>query len=232
MRRVFLIAIINLFIYNSCKYPEMDLNELIYENDFEDENMDEIDGGGISYFNETNVIGDFNNDGFNLNLNDIGEHDYITISFDLYIHGSWDGNTNRFPENDKADKWNIEFNYGVDYLNDSSIDFFSTTFSNSPCFSNYCLKQSYPESYPYENTPKSSAFKTDLEKICFSNPRFGGPSTTLYKVEKTFRSGGNSVLIRFYDELYQPNAISQGVQYFKCDESWSMDNIKIRKIKI
>jgi hypothetical protein len=72
MRKVFLIAIINLFIYNSCKYPEMDLNELIYENDFEDENMDEIDGGGISYFNETNVIGDFNNDGFNLNLNDIG----------------------------------------------------------------------------------------------------------------------------------------------------------------
>jgi len=165
-------------------------------------------------------------------LNDIGEHDYITISFDLYIHGSWDGNSNRFPENDKADKWNIEFNHGVDYLNDSSIDFFSTTFSNSPCSSDYCLKQSYPESYPYENTPKSSAFKTDLEKICFSNPRFGGPSTTLYKVEKTFRSGGNSVLIRFYDELYQPNAISQGVQYFKCDESWSMDNIKIRKIKI
>ncbi|MEC7876770.1 MAG: hypothetical protein VYE05_02135, partial [Bacteroidota bacterium] len=182
MRKVFLIAIINLFIYNSCKYPEMDLNELIYENDFENENLNEIDGGSISYFNETNVIGDFNNDGFNLNLNDIGEHDYITISFDLYIHGSWDGNTNGFLENDKADKWNIEFNYGVDFLNDSSTDFFSTTFSNSPCFSDYCLKQSYPESYPYENIPKSSAFKTGLGKICFTNPRFGGPSTTLYKI--------------------------------------------------
>ena len=75
------------------------------------ENLNEIDGGGIVYYNGTNVIGDFNNDGFNLNLNDIGDHDYITISFDLYIHGSWDGNTNRFPENDKADKWNIEFNH-------------------------------------------------------------------------------------------------------------------------
>ena len=231
MKQIILIFLI-ILNYNSCKYPEMELNELIYENDFEENNLKEIDGGGVSYFNGTNVIGDFNNDGFNLNLNEIGEHSFITISFDLYIHGSWDGNTNRFPENDKPDKWFIEFNHGVDYLQNPSTDLFVTTFSNSPCFSNYCLKQSYPDSFPNENIPKSSAYKTDLEKICFSNPRFGGPSTTLYKIEKTFKSGGNSVLIRFYDELYQPNAISKGVQYFKCDESWSIDNLKVRKIKI
>ena len=42
-------------------------------------------------------------------LEDVGDHDYIFISFDLYIHGSWDGNFNGFSENDKPDKWVMEF---------------------------------------------------------------------------------------------------------------------------
>ena len=37
---------------------------------------------------------------------------------------------------------------------------------------------------------------------------FGGP-TTLYKIEKGFNSTGGSIIIRFYDELYQPNAIDK-----------------------
>ena len=31
-------------------------------------------------------------------VEDIGDHDYVFISFDLYIHGSWDGNHNGFSE--------------------------------------------------------------------------------------------------------------------------------------
>ena len=63
--------------------------------------LNSIDGGDIMFFNETNVIGDFNNDGFILFLEDVGDHDYVFISFDLYIHGSWDGNFNGFTEDDK-----------------------------------------------------------------------------------------------------------------------------------
>ena len=84
-------------------------NELVYENDFENFNLNEIDGGGITIFNNTNVLGDFNNDGFTLFLENIGEHDYVFVSFDLYIHGSWDGNSNGFDQNDKPDKWIMEF---------------------------------------------------------------------------------------------------------------------------
>ena len=55
--------------------------------------------------------------------------------------------------------------------------------------------------------------------------------TTLYKTEKDSKLG-NSIVVRFYDELYQPNAIDKdGVPQQKCDESWSMDNIKIRILK-
>ena len=78
-------------------------NELVYENDFENGDLKKIDGGDLSSFNNTTVLGDFNNDGFTLFLDNIGDHDYVFVSFDLYIHGSWDGNFNGFSQNDKPD---------------------------------------------------------------------------------------------------------------------------------
>ena len=219
-----------LFIINSCSYPKLERDELIYDNDFEGDNFTEIDGKATSTFNNTTVLGDFNNDGFTLHLENTGEHDYVYISFDLYIHGTWDGNFNGFAENDKPDKWIMELDPDMDLLKDNSIDRFVTTFSNSPCFSNYCLRQSYPGNYPSENNPKSGNSIVNLPKIC-ENSFFGGNST-LYKIEKGFRHSGNAVVIRFYDELYQPNAIDKdGIPQQKCDESWSIDNLKVRAIK-
>lgn len=226
MKNKFLLIII--FI-NSCSYPEISKDEVIYYNDFEENKLENIDGGAISEFNNTKVIGNFNNDGFTLHLDGIGDHDYIFVSFDLYIHGSWDGNFNGFSENDQPDLWSIEFKPKMDLHKDIESDNFETTFSNSPCFSNYCLRQSYPESYPFENNPKKGAFTTELERVCYNN--FFGGKSTLYKIEKVFRSGGNAIIIRFYDELYQPNAIdNQGINQQKCDESWSLDNLKLRAI--
>ena len=218
------------FIFtNSCSYPEIARDVLIYDNDFETDNFSDIDGKAISTFNNTTVLGDFNNDGFTLHLKDTGDHDYVFISFDLYIHGTWDGNLNGFPENDKPDKWIMELDPNMDLIKDASNDRFVTTFSNSPCFSNYCLRQSYPENYPFENNPKTGNHQTELAKIC-KNSFFGG-ETTLYKIEKGFRHSGNAVVIRFYDELYQPNAIDKdGIVQSKCDESWSLDNLKVRVI--
>ena len=219
------------FIFiNSCGYPEISRDDLIYNNDFESGNFSEIDGKATSIFNNTTVLGDFNNDGFTLHLEDTGDHDYVFISFDLYIHGTWDGNFNGFPENDKPDKWVMELDPNMDLIKDPSNDRFVTTFSNSPCFSNYCLRQSYPEVYPFENNPKSGNFKKDLSRKC-ENADFGGGTTTLYKIEKGFRHSGNAVVIKFYDELYQPNAVDKdGEVQSKCDESWSLDNLKVRVI--
>ena len=230
MMNKFLKTYLIILLINSCSYPEMIRNEVVYENDFENNNLMEIDGGEIINFNNTNIIGNFNNDGFTLFLENIGNHDYVFISFDLYIHGSWDGNFNGFPENDKADKWIMEFKPDMNLYKDPSSDNFVTTFSNSPCWPNYCLRQSYPESYPFENNPKTGSFKFDLPEIC-ENSFFGGP-TTMYQLEKGFKSSGNSIVVRFYDELYQPNAIDKdGIPKQKCDESWSMDNITVRVIK-
>ena len=227
MKKIFSILII---IITSCSYPEMVRNELIYENNFEELELKNIDGGGFMSFNNTTVLGNFNNDGFTLFLDQVGDHDYVFVSFDLYIHGSWDGNFNGFSENDKPDKWIMEFNPEMDLYKDNSVDNFTTTFSNSPCWSNYCLRQSYPERYPFENNPKTGSFLDNLEKVCKQS--FFGGKTSLYQIEKGFKSRGNSFVLRFYDELYQPNAIDKdGVPQQKCDESWSMDNLKIRVVK-
>ena len=105
-----------------------------------------------------------------------------------------------------------------------------TTFSNSPSWSNYCLTQSYPNNFPFENIPKTGHYQVDLVEVCENN--FFGGKTTLYKFEKIFNSSGNSIIVKIYDELYQPNAIDKnGINQQKCDESWSIDNLKIRVIE-
>ena len=115
-------------------------------------------------------------------------------------------------------------------FSDNSSNKFVTTFSNSVRYSNYCKKQSYPNPYPFDNIPKTGMFLTDLPETC-PGDFFGGP-TTLYKFEKGFTSSGRSIIIRFYDELYQPNAIGKGgINKAKCDESWSIDNLSIRIVK-
>ena len=214
---------------SSCNYPEIKSDVLIYDNDFENGDYSNIDGIVTSEFNNTTVLGDFNNDGFTLHLKNTGDHDYVFISFDLYIHGTWDGNFNGFENNDKADKWIMELDPEMSLIKDTSNDKFVTTFSNSPCFPNYCLRQSYPEQFPFENNPQTGHTLKNLPKMC-QNSSFGG-KTTLYKIEKGFKHSGNAVVVRFYDELHQPNAITEdGNNESKCDESWSLDNLKVRVI--
>lgn len=231
--KYYLIVIV--ILYNSCSYPKLTRDELVYENDFENDRLIEIDGGTISFYNNTKVIGNFNNDGFTLHLNDLGDHDFIYISFELYIHGSWDGNFNGFSfENDgfddKPDLWGMELRPEMNYYQNTDFQRFETTFSNSQCFPNYCLRQSYPNSYPFENNPKRGSDITNLYENCVA-PGWNNQKTTLYKIEKGFDHKGEALAIRFYDKLFQPNAINfQGESIEKCDESWSMDNIKIRVI--
>lgn len=91
-------------------------NEQVYMNDFENSNLENINGGGLSQFNNSTVIGNFNNDGFTLFLDDVGNHDYVFVSFDLYIHGSWEGNFNGIPNNDKVDKLVMEFKPDIELI--------------------------------------------------------------------------------------------------------------------
>jgi hypothetical protein len=216
-----------------CGYPEISKDIVVYSNDFNEKIVDKIDGAELNDFNGSKVLGFYNKDGFDLHLDNLEKHDYVFISFDLYIHGSWDGNVNGFDFEkdgikDSADKWIMEINPDMGLYQNTDFQKFETTFSNNPCYSNWCRRQSFPNHYPFENIPYSGASKIGLERIC--EGYWGGP-TTLYKIEKGFRHSGNALVVRFYDELFQPNAIDfQGNNSEKCDESWSIDNLRIRAI--
>ena len=215
-KKIFLLVLITLF---SCSKSDelLQRNELVYNNDFESGNLDAIDGAQLMTFNNTTVLGNYNNDGFSLNLNNIGPHDYIYISFDLYIHDSWDGNFNNFDP-DQPDAWFIEL------ISDGGTpsNVWETSFSNSVCNPVFCLRQSYPEVFPFENLPREGSSRL-LPGFCSLESDEDG--TSLYTIEKGFEHTGNALLINFYDKLYQPNAVDE-----RCDESWSLDNLKVRVI--
>ena len=221
-------SILILFIFSiSCsKNDDLVFDKVVYENDFESNNSKNLSNYYISNYNNSNVLGDFNNSGFSLHLNELDKHNKIVISFDLYIHGSWDGNYNGFENDDRPDLWKMELGVPNSYFNNY---IFETTFSNSPCTSTYCLKQSFPNRYPHLNNPKTNAYKTELDRMC--NDNFGGP-TTLYKFEKILSHSDSSAIFTFSDKLYQPNANKDGINYAKCDESWSIDNLIVRIINV
>jgi hypothetical protein len=197
-------------------------NELIYNNDFESGDLISIDGAQLITFNNTNLLGNYNNDGFTLNLNNIGTHDLIYISFDLYIHDSWDGNFNNLDP-DQPDAWFVELRTDVDSDTSIPLNVWETSFSNSVCNPSFCLKQSYPNVFPFDNSPREGSSRI-LPGFCSLASETDG--TTMYSIQKGFEHSDNALLIRFYDELYQPNTNDE-----KCDESWSLDNLKVRIIK-
>ena len=113
-KKIFLLVLATLF---SCiESDQFQGNEIFYNNDFENGDFDAIDGAQIMTFNNTTVLGNYNNDGFSLNLNNIGPHDYIYISFDLYIHDSWDGNFNNFDPDQPSDCKIFSYKYLQIYL--------------------------------------------------------------------------------------------------------------------
>jgi hypothetical protein len=224
MRLIKLIISFSLLVtfVSSCFRDELTQDILVYSNDFESNDLTDIIGGKIMTFDNNEVIGNFNNDGFRLSLNGLPDHEYLFVSFDLLIHDTWDGNFNGF-ENDFPDSWVMELNSEINLIRGSNI-IFETTFSNTPCDSNLCLWQSYPNSYPFLFAPQTGRSST-APGLCAFADRSNG--TSIYRIQKTLQHKDKAVVFDFYDKLYQPNAPSQ-----MCDESWSMDNLQIRVLTI
>lgn len=209
--------IILISILTGCKEEELVADILLYENDFEAGDLSSLTGARVFRFDESNVLGNYNNEGFRLSLNEIPEHQYIHVSFDLLLHDSWDGNTNGF-ENDFPDLWIMEFNKDLN-LKRTDYPKFETTFSNGPCDSELCLYQSYPNNYPFLSPPKVGTSYFTWGTCHF---QFSQAGTMVINIQKTYPHNDKALTIDFYDRLYQPN-----VPDAKCDESWSLDNLKV-----
>ena len=186
---------------------------VVFSNDFEGGDLANIAGGKIDSFNNTNVLGRYNNDGFGQQLNNLPGHDLVEVSFDLYIHDSWDGND---ADPDGPDKWTLEI---------EGVNFIHTTFSNKEC-PYTCFPQSYPLNYLNSNQqPKTGALPISLAGACHWSDRPRG--TTLYKIVKRVRHSSPSFSMRSFDELIQTNTTEP-----LCDESWSVDNLVVKTISL
>jgi hypothetical protein len=203
-------------LFCSCTKKVEDLQE-VYFNDFESKNLSNISQGVIENYNGSNVLGRYNAGGFDLQLNNLPKHKLIEISFDLYIHDSWDGNKISGGI-DGPDIWKLIVDGNI-YVN--------TTFSNSDCDnSGFCPPQSYPQDYPnFNHNPKSGAESLILPGVCNLSGVPGG--TTLYKIKKTIEHSEAKLLLQCRDQLIQTNAPNA-----KCDESWSVDNLRIKVIAL
>ncbi|WP_374951395.1 hypothetical protein [Mucilaginibacter sp.] len=209
-----ILLIVSFFFLISCSKSVKDEVQ-VYNNDFESADLSNIDHGRIMKFNGSNVLGNYNNEDFALTVNNLPKHDLVKISFDLYLHDSWDGNK---TTPDGPDIWQMLVD-GNPYVNAS--------FSNSPCGANvFCAPQSYPLDYPNSNSnPKVGSYRTDLPGLCQWSADPNG--TTLYKIEKIVRHSSSKLILQCIDKLVQSNTPDQ-----KCDESWSVDNISVKAITL
>jgi len=215
MNKLVLLCFTLILLLNSCAKSVQ--NEVqVYTNNFENGNLDGITNSVISNFNGSKVLGNYNNGEFDLTINNLPKHDIVDISFDLYIHDSWEG-VQQIDNISGPDIWG---------MNVDGKKIIYTTFANFSCVAgNYCPPQSYPADYPSQsNNPKTGASRTDLPGFCseINNPN----GTTLYKIHKSLSHSDKTLIIQCLDKLIQTNVTDP-----KCDESWSVDNIVVKVVK-
>ncbi len=200
----------------SCKGIQKE--NIIYQSDFENDSLTHILDGKIETFNGSKVLGRFSENGFNLRLKDIKPYDLLEISFDLYIHDTWDGNT---AKPNGPDIWIMNIN------NWSAV---YATFANGECIG---CTQSYPVTHPsqvnnsfvfFDNRPNSNAIKTDLPGACEMAGTKGG--TSMYRIVRTIEYAGTTLDLGCFAQLEDPDPANKN-----CKESWSVDNIRIKTIE-
>ena len=143
-------------------------------------------------------LGEFGNQSATLTLSNLPPHTAVTVSCDVMVIRSWDGNS---VGSVGPDAWVLEVVGGGTIL--------STTFSNT----RFGL-QAYPGARPGgEFYWQTGASEVGTLGYLFNN----AASDAVYRVERAFAHTGGAVAIRFR------GAGLQGLT----DESWGLDNVRV-----
>lgn len=191
----------------------VETQETVYFNDFSDLDLYGFEYGRLFIWENDTISGFYHNEEVAVNVENLPSHNYVKITAEILIHDSWDGNTGDGMTG--PDIW---------YMGYDQTESFRTTFSNSPCESTYCLYQSYPNTFPRQNTPKLGAVQTNLPGLCL----YGAYDnyTTRYQVTQLFEHKGSTIRVFMGDELIQKNSEDP-----ICDESWSIASLRIEAIQ-
>lgn len=213
-KSAFINFLIGMIIFSSSCQKKVQEESVVYKNDFENADLAAITDGKIATFNNARVLGRYNKGGFKLELNNLTQHNMVQISFDLYIHDSWDGNT---IDAGGPDLWQMKVD-GQKVIN--------TTFVNRECQAYFdCILQSYPAEYPHSSLPRAGELSVNLPGACVLANEKG---SSLYRIVRLVKHSGVSLTLECIDQLKQVNT---DPSYQSCDESWSVDNIEIKTIE-
>src|SRR5258708_5698583 len=133
-----------------------------------------------------------------LTLRNLKPHTAATVTFDLYVLKSWDGNNPNYG----PDRWSLSVQGGRTLLD--------TTFSNNPKTAAYDLSlQNYPAA--------DSAQQTGAAAVNTIGYKFYGDS--IYRLSFTFAHTGETLALNFSSSLFEGKEVA--------DESWGLDNVRV-----
>jgi serine/threonine protein kinase len=181
------------------------MTEVIYSNDFQgtvgsewSSQLTDITQSGRRF------LGQFCNDIVSLTLNDLPSHTNVTVSFDLFIIRTWDGNRHPGPG---PDVWDLSVAGGQTLLH--------TTFANAD--PSNTRRQAYPGTYPGGEHPGRTG-AAEIDTLAFT--RRGIPNS-VYHLSFAFPHSAPSLVLNFS---------ASGLQDL-LDESWGIDNVEVRVTK-
>lgn len=182
-------------------YAQCESGSTIYSSDFESGVGSEWSSNkrDTTPVGDRNFLGQLGYETVILTLNDLPLHTQVTVSFDLFIINSWDGNHAAWG----PDIWDLSVTNGPTLLH--------TTFSNieeNPVDH----PQAYPDNYPGGNhSPCAGAIEVDSLGYTY----YGD---SVYHLSYTFSHCAPLVQLSFSASM------TEGLS----DESWGLDNVEVR----
>ena len=162
-------------------------------------------------------LGEFGNDTVSLNFTGLPAHNQVSLSFELFLIRSWDGNASRNAAGTVVgpDAWELTVAGGTTLLR--------TTFGNHD-FIPILNRQAYPHAYPDgEHPARTGASENNTLGYAFDFVEEGlgsRPLDSVYRLTFTFDHTATSLGFDF---------TAFGLQSLS-DESWGLDNVTVSVI--
>jgi hypothetical protein len=145
------------------------------------------------------------NEAVTLSLGGLPAHRSVTVSFDLYVIQSWDGDGSL---GSGPDIW------GVGVVGGSTL--LQTTFSNYNGTNGIFIPQHYPDAFPGTGVlHPGRTGAAENNTLGYTN---GDRQDAVYRLTFTFSHDQGSVALRFAGQGLQGNL----------DESWGLDNVQVQ----